>query len=148
MFVCLNYTKKRLSSQNIMPCVLVVIRVNKTGNVRINVTLRSVRVTIVAVKKAISIIYYECVSVFLPYLSSTQCACSLYCHVRPLCLFIIFTFYLINGTIFGKIFLNIKLILIFLQNFANFFILRRIQRDSILNELRSSCKVPVILVRF
>jgi len=34
-----------------MACSLVVIRVNKTGNVRINVILRRVRVTIVAVKK-------------------------------------------------------------------------------------------------
>jgi hypothetical protein len=50
-----------------MPCSLVVIHVNKTENVRINVTLRRFRVTTVAVKKAISIKYYECVSVFLPF---------------------------------------------------------------------------------
>jgi len=97
MFVCLNNTKKKLSSHNIMPCSLVVIHVKKAGNVRINVTLRRVRVTIFAMKKAISIKYNECVSVFLPYLSSMQCACALlYCHVWPACLFHIFPHYLIN----------------------------------------------------
>ena len=35
---------------------------NRTGNVRINVILRRVRVTIVAVKKGISITYSECIS--------------------------------------------------------------------------------------
>jgi hypothetical protein len=39
--------------------------VNKTGNVLMNVTWRSVRVTIVVVENAISITYCECVSVVL-----------------------------------------------------------------------------------
>ena len=38
---------------------------NKTGNVRTNVTLKLVRVTILAVKKAVSITYSECVLVAL-----------------------------------------------------------------------------------
>ena len=38
---------------------------NKTGNVRINVALRSVRVTIVTVEKELSVSYSECVSVAL-----------------------------------------------------------------------------------
>jgi hypothetical protein len=37
----------------------------KTGNVRINVTSRRVCVTIVAVKKAVSVTYHECVFVAL-----------------------------------------------------------------------------------
>jgi len=52
MLVRLKYTKKRLSSQNLMPYSVVVIHVNKTGNVRINVMLRCVRVTIVALKES------------------------------------------------------------------------------------------------
>jgi hypothetical protein len=38
---------------------------NKTGSVRINVTPRRVCVTIVAVKKAVSFTYHECVFVAL-----------------------------------------------------------------------------------
>ena len=72
--------------------------------------------------KTIIVKYYNCVSVFLPYLSSMQCACSLlYCHVWPVCRFQIYLHYLINGTIFGKFFFNVKLILIFLQIFLQYF---------------------------
>jgi len=51
MLVRLKYTKNRLSSQNSMPCSLVVIDVNKTGNVRINEMSWRVSVNIVALKK-------------------------------------------------------------------------------------------------
>jgi len=44
---------------------------------------------------------------------------------------------------------NITYVLIFQQLlFESFLILRRIKRDSTINVHRSSCKVPVILVRF
>jgi hypothetical protein len=60
----------------------------------------------------------------------------------------IFPHYLISGTVSGKKLLNIKFAFWFyLKIFCEIFlILRRIQRD--INVLRSSRKVPVILVRF
>jgi hypothetical protein len=80
-----------------------------------------------------------------------QSACAvLYCHLWPVRLYHIFPHYLINGTIFGKKLLNIKCAFWFsLQLLSEtFLILRRIQRDIIINVHRSSRKVPVILVRF
>ena len=41
--------------------------------------------------KAITVTRYECVSVFLPYLPGTQSACSVLWHVRPACLYHIFS---------------------------------------------------------
>jgi len=61
----------------------------------------------------------------------------------------IFLHYLIIGTTFGKIFTKRKMWFDFLYNVTwNFFILRRRQRDITINVQGSSCKVPVILVRF
>jgi hypothetical protein len=45
-----------------------------------NVTLRRIHVTIVAVEKAISIKYSECVTVLLPWLSGIQII-SFLCHI-------------------------------------------------------------------
>jgi hypothetical protein len=71
-------------------------------------------------------------------------------HLWPLRLHHIFRHYLINGTIFGKKLLNTKCVFWFsLQLLSKtFFIIRRIQRDIVINVKKSSCKVPVILVRF
>jgi len=69
----------------------------------------------------------------------------------PVCtIFFFFPHYLINGTIFGQTFLNIKCVLLFsLQILREIsIILRTIQRDAVTEVLRSSSKVPVILVRF
>jgi hypothetical protein len=80
-----------------------------------------------------------------------QSACAvLYCHLWPVRLYHIFPHYLINGTIFGKKLLNIKCVFWFSVQLLSetFLILRRIQQDIIINIHRSSCKVPVILVRF
>ena len=85
---------------------------NKMGDVRINVTLRRVRVTDVAVEKqqvlnVLSVCLYD----FLSYSSSKADLFSsvLHCHMWPVWLDRIFSHYLINGTIFGKKkLLNIK----------------------------------------
>ena len=62
----------------------------------------------------------------------------------------IFLHYLKNCTIFGRKLFNIKCVFWFSLQilYERFLILRRIQRDTIINIHRSSCKVPVILVRF
>jgi hypothetical protein len=76
-------------------------------------------------------------------------ACALlYCHLWPLWLHHIFRHYLTNGTIFGRILLNIKCVFWFtLQRLSEIFlVLRRTERDIIINVQRSLCKVPVILV--
>ena len=61
-----------------------------------------------------------------------------------------FLHYLINGTIFGKKLLNIKCMFWFSPQILSeiFLILRRIQGRVIINVHWSSCKEPVILVRF
>jgi hypothetical protein len=60
-----------------------------------------------------------------------------------------FPHYLIYGTIFRKKLWITKCVVTFSTNFsATFLILRRIERDIITNVNRSTCKVPVILVRF
>jgi hypothetical protein len=67
----------------------------------------------------------------------------------PVWLYHIFPHYFIKGTIFGKELLNTKCVLIFSKTLPKtFVILRRTERDIIINVRRSSCKIPVILVRF
>jgi hypothetical protein len=72
------------------------------------------------------------------------------CHMWAVWLCHIFPYYLIDGTILGKILLNIKCrFLLSVQILSEIFlILRRIERDVIINLITSACKVPVILVRF
>ena len=75
---------------------------------------------------------------------NTHASC---CHLRPVRLYKIFPHYLKHGTIFGKTLLNIKHVLIFLNPLCEtLLILRRLQWG-IMNVNRSSCTVPVILVR-
>ena len=62
---------------------------------------------------------------------------------------IFFHFYLINGTIFDKKLMNIKICVLSLQLLSKtFLILRRSERDMIINLHLSSRKVPVILDRY
>jgi hypothetical protein len=80
-----------------------------------------------------------------------QCAYTvLYCHLWHVRLYHVFPHYLINGMMFGKKLLNIKCVFWFsLQRLSEtFLILRRIERDIIINVRRSSCKAPLTLVRF
>jgi hypothetical protein len=68
-----------------------------------------------------------------------------YCHLRPLWLHQIFRHYVINGTIFGKKWLNIKSVFWFpLQLLSKtFLILRRIQRDIFINVKSLHVKYPL-----
>jgi hypothetical protein len=78
-----------------------------------------------------------------------QCACAILPSVAcPAVQY--FLHYMINGPIFEGMLLNIKCVFCFsLQLLSEtFLMLRRIQRDMIVNVYRSSCKVPVILGRF
>jgi hypothetical protein len=68
----------------------------------------------------------------------------------PLWLHHIFRNCLINGKILGKKSLNVKCVFWYSLQllFETFFILRRNQRDIVINVKASSCKVPVTLVGF
>jgi hypothetical protein len=77
---------------------------NKTGNVRIDVTLQSVRVTTGGNKRSIT--YSECVSIALGIQHAMRKRYIFICWPAPL--HNIFPHYLTNGTIFGKRLLNIN----------------------------------------
>jgi hypothetical protein len=132
-----------------MPCILIVIHVKKTGNIRKNVTLRRVRVNIVAVKKAgvlnIMILFlYSCL--IYPACNAPAAYYIVTCGLSVCSIF----FHIIwkSNDFRENVFEN-KMHFNFSSKFsAKFFILRRIQRGTILNVHRSSCKVAVILVRF
>jgi hypothetical protein len=96
--------------------------------------------------KEISITYTECVSVAFVIQHAQRIFSAQLCIVW---LFNFFSHYLINGTIFEKKLLNIKCVFWFSLKLLSetFFILRRIERDMIINVYRSSCKVPAIVVR-
>jgi len=70
-------------------------------------------------------------------------------HAELLCLYHIVPHYLINGTIMG-IFTEHKIgVLIFPTTwFETLLIPRRIEQVIVINVQTSSCKVPIILVRF
>ena len=102
--------------------------------------------------RAVNVEYYELVSVFLPSLPSKQItyfSTTLYCHLWPIWLYHIFPHYLIKGTIFGKMLLNIKFVFLFsLQVWCEtLLILRRIQWIVVINVRKCSYKVPIVLVR-
>jgi len=112
--------------------------INETGNVRTNVILRCVCLTIFAMEKQQALLIL--ILCLQPSLSSTQSACTiLHCYLRPVPLHHVSPHYLrpvplhhvsphylrpvplhhvsphylTNGTIFGKTLLNIKCVLIF-----------------------------------
>jgi hypothetical protein len=89
------------------------------------------------------------VSVFLPYLPSTQSACaSLYFNLWHVCLHHIFSTLSQKGHNFRKTIIKLKCAFwYYLQLLLKIFlILRIIQQDIFINVEMSSCKVPVILV--
>ena len=78
-----------------------------------------------------------------------QSACAiLYWHLWPPWLYNIFPHYLINGTTFRENVTEDKMCFDFLYNSEIFLILKILLRDILINVETSSCKVPVILVRF
>jgi len=98
-------------------------------------------------EKAMSITYYECVLVALGIQHAMRIPNFYLCLLR---LYRIFPHYLINAMIFRKKFLNIKCVFWFVLKLLaeTFLLLKRVQLDVIIKLRRSSCKVPVILVRF
>jgi hypothetical protein len=93
---------------------------------------------------------FESVSVCFRACSLTYPACTAdapYCHCSRSAIF--FDIYHIKSTKFEKRLLNIKCVFIFSARLSEtFLILRRIQRDIVMNTKISSCKIPVILARF
>jgi hypothetical protein len=69
------------------------------------------------------------------------------CHLWLVQLYHIFPHYLINGTIFGKTLLNVKCVFWFCLQLLSetFLILRRIQRDIIINVRKSALKYPLFM---
>ena len=121
---------------------------NKRGNVHLNIPLAHVYVTNVDVQKQRAFTYSECVPAGLSY-PACKAHVLYYVVIWPLWLQHILPHYLINGTIFRKMLLTIICIFIFSKTLSEAFLfLRGIQRDSIINIHRSSCKALVILVRF
>jgi len=93
-----------------------------------------------------------CVSIFMLYLFGMQSACVvLYCHLLPVWHNHIFLQYLINDTIFGKkniIKHKMCVLMFYTTMFDKFVILRKPQRDIIINVNWSSCEIPITLVIF
>jgi hypothetical protein len=111
-----------------------------------NITLRCICATIVALEKQYVL---HILSVCL--LPSMQSTCALLCcQLWPLQLYSIFSHYLINGTIFRKIVIEHKMcVLSFSMTFVwNISYSKKNSARYNLNVHRSSCMVPVILVRF
>ena len=123
---------------------------NKNGRqCRYNVTLRRVRATTVAVEKQ-QVLHILSMCIFS--LSCSACNTHApYFYLWPARHFCIFPHCLINDAIFERNVLKIECVIIFSALLSEtFLILRRIELliDMIKNVQRSSCKVPVILVRF
>ena len=100
--------------------------------------------------KGINFKYSQCVAVAL--LSSIQCSCIvLCCHLWPVWLYRIFPHYLINGTIFrggGCVEHKMYVSVFSLTCIRNIYHSKRMKQDIIINIHRSTCKEPIVLVRF
>jgi len=119
---------------------------NKRGNVLHNITLRRVRVTIVAVEKQrIRITKPECIFCSLRY--RMQCACAILSSVACPALQYLSTLPHRRHDFFKKV-TEHKMFRFSLQLLSETFVILRIQHNMIKNVYGSSRKVPVILVRF
>ena len=110
--------------------------------------------------KATRTTYNECVSVALVIQHANAHASLLYCHLWSVWLHHIFPHYLINGMTFGgrgggggrakKVIEHKMCVLIFSTNSAwkKFLIIKRIQRDIIINFYWSSFKYPFLLSNY
>jgi hypothetical protein len=104
----------------------------------------------------IYIYIYVCVCVCVCMHVLCVCVCSLsypapllYFHLWPVWLYHIFPHYLTNGTVLGKRVTAHKMCVFYQQSLSEtFLILRIIKRDMIINVYTSSCKAPVIFIRF
>ena len=111
-----------------------------------NLTLRSSRVTIVVTEKG-KLLYYMCVYSLI---SSIQCAWAILSSVAcPAIQCVSILYHKRQGFWKKKIFYIKCVSRFYLQIMSGkFLILRRIQRVIVINVQTSSCKVPIILVRF
>jgi hypothetical protein len=100
------------------------LKLNKTGNVRINVLLSRFLETIFAMEKQqilhiLSVFLYYCIFVYLYcVLFNVQSACAVLCHQWSDLLYHVFLHNFINSTIFGKNMLDIKRVLNFSTTFV------------------------------
>jgi hypothetical protein len=133
-------------------CTVKHVDCNNTGNVRITQHCDAVEQPLLQWWKSNN---YYILRVWFSSLRYPACnARAPYCHLWPAPLYNIFPHYLINGTIFGvgvggKVSEPKLQVLLPLQILSEtFLVLKSTERDMIKNVNRSSCKVPVILVRF
>jgi hypothetical protein len=111
--------------------------------------LRRVRVTIAAVEKPLSTTYYE--RVFAALLTQHAELMHRVLLSSVACLAVPYFFrYFTKGTIFEKNLIEHKICILIFSTilYETFLILRRTQRDIIINVHWHSCKVPVTPVRF
>jgi hypothetical protein len=142
-----SHPRRRKCSSNLFihyMTYLITWMINKTGNVHIDLTLRRVRITIVAVE--INITYSQCVRVVIQY---TMFMRRIMSSVACLALPYLSTLSHKRHDFRKKITWHKMCVLIFSATLSQtFLILTRIERDIVINVHRCSCKVPGILVIF
>jgi hypothetical protein len=116
--------------------------------VRIKVNVRRVRVTIIAVEKAISVTYSACVSVALVIQHAVRVRCIVLSSVVCLAVPYFSTLSHERYDFRKKVIEHETCVLISVQFLSQKFLTVRTQRGTVTNVKSSSCKVPVILARF
>ena len=97
-------------------------------------------------EKAISIMYFQCVSVALVIQRAKFMCHIIYCHPWPVWLYGIFPHYLINGPIFRNMLSSIKHVFWFaLQILSETFLMLRTERDNIYMYIGLHVKYPLSL---
>jgi hypothetical protein len=107
---------------------------------RIRLSHQVSSISLISISKLLFLMAVECVfcDVCLGAYSLTNPACNAppYCHLQHICLHRIFRHYLIRKNV------------LVIKCFEIFLILRRIQRDIVINVKTSLCKILVILIGF